>query len=195
MKHIATVPAAIVKAAMLFQAKQDIRFYLNGVMFDNRGAIVATNGHIMLVAPCEEIKQISDPMIISIHGTIPAPAHELELFLDDEGKFGFIKLISGTPGIPLMTAEGHAKRMFFDVIEGKFPDYQRVIPSGNLEPVDVIGLNFDYADRVAKAAKALGQKCPQCAMKFRGKTQSIEVEIKNTIYEGVKVIIMPCRID
>lgn len=194
MKHIATVPAALVKAAMFFQAKQEIRHYLNGVMLDNNGAICATNGHIMFVAPCEQVKSLSGQMIISIHGTIPAPAHELEIYLDDDSRFGFIRLISGIAGAPLMTSEGHVKRMFFDVIDGKIPDYQRAIPKGDLEPVDTIGLNFDYADRVAKASKALGAKYPAANMRFRGKTGSIEVDIPSPFHDGVKAIIMPCRI-
>ena len=79
MKHIATVPAALVKAAMLFQAKNDVRYYLNGIMI-TKSHIVATDGHVMFVSPYESDLRPDEQMIIAIKGKIPAKAHNLELF-------------------------------------------------------------------------------------------------------------------
>lgn len=73
MKHIATVPAAIVKAAMLFQAKQDVRYYLNGFYITN-DHIVATDGYTMFVCPYESDLCPEKPMIIAINGKISVKA-------------------------------------------------------------------------------------------------------------------------
>lgn len=213
MKHIATVPAAIVKAAMLFQAKQDVRYYLNGI-YITADHVVATDGHAMFVCPYESDLRPERPVIVAVKGKIPAKAYNLELMYDEESKIGVVRCVQamtlrirvinplGDKGadekdvhraIAVTDANGNPENAFFRIIDGNFPDWQRVMPSGDLVPTGRFGIDFGYADRVAKACKELGAKFSHCAVNMRGAETSIEVELRSPCYHGAKVIIMPCR--
>lgn len=212
MKHIATVPAALVKAAMLFQAKNDVRYYLNGIMI-TKSHIVATDGHVMFVSPYESDLRPDEQMIIAIKGKIPAKTHNLELFYDDESNIGVARCVEVTPfnmkvrnritgefeDVPptaaaVLDGQGHQQCAFFHKIDGKFPDWERVVPTGEVIPTDRIGINFDFCARVAKACKELGSPYPQCAVNLRGAKTAIEVDLQSRHYDGAKAIIMPCAV-
>jgi len=212
MKHIATVPAALVRASMLFQAKNDARHYLNGIMI-TKTHIVATDGHVMFVTPYESGLLPDEEMIIAIKGKISAKAHNLELFYDDESNIGVARCVELTPfsmkvknhatgefeDVPpkaaaVLDSHGHQQCSFFHKIDGKLPDWERAMPKGDLMPTERLGLNFEFCDRVAKACKELGSRYPQCAVNLRGATTAIEVELMSPFYEGAKAIIMPCAV-
>lgn len=209
MKHIATVPAALVKAAMLFQANQDVRRYLNGI-YITRDHIVATDGHTLFVSPYESELRPEQPMIVAIKGKISPKAHNLELLYDEESKIGVVRCVgptpistlvrSGTSWVPedpkpmaILDKTVHPEKVFFDKIDGRFPDWLRVVPHGDLVPTDRIGIDFGYAERVAKACKELGSKFAQCSVKLRGPETSVEIDLKCRDYPGAIAIIMPCR--
>ena len=212
MKHIATVPAALVRASMLFQAKNDVRHYLNGIMI-TKTHIVATDGHVMFVAPYESGLRPGEEMIIAIKGKISAKAHNLELFYDDESNIGVARCVELTPfsmrvknhatgefeDVPpkaaaVLDSHGHQQCSFFHKIDGELPDWERAMPKGDLMPTERLGLNFEFCDRVGKACKELGSRYPQCAVNLRGATTAIEVELMSPFYEGAKAIIMPCAV-
>jgi DNA polymerase-3 subunit beta len=215
VKHIATIPAALVKAAMLFQAKWDVRYYLNGI-YITQDHIVATDGHSMFVSPYESDRRPEEPLIIAVKGKIPPKAFNLELLYDEESKVGVIRSVGPKPlrirvvdprlhaascdwkdpePMAVLDKDGHPQNVFFAKVDGRFPDWQRVVPKGDLVPTERIGLDFTYADRVAKACKELGSKFAQCAINLRGPTNSIEIELKSCEYQGAKAIIMPVRLD
>lgn len=212
MKHIATVPSALVKAAMLFQAKQDVRYYLNGIMI-TKSHIVATDGHVMFVSPYKSDLRPDEQMIVAIKGKIPAKAHSLELLYDDESKIGVVRCVEAKPfsmnvrnlitgefegvtptAAAVLDSHGHQQCAFFHKIDGKYPDWELAVPKGDLIPTERLGLNFEFCDRVAKACKELGSRYPQCAVNLRGAKTAIEVEIMSPFYEGAKAIIMPCAV-
>jgi hypothetical protein len=212
MKHIATVPAALVKAAMLFQAKRDIRFYLNGI-YITRDNIVATDGHTMLVAPYESDLRPEEAMIVAIKGKIPAKAYNLELLYDDDSEIGVIRCVEPTPltmkvkniitgefedsppkPMAIMDSLGHPQNAFFHKIDGKFPDWYRVMPNGDLVPTERIGIDFSYCDRIAKACRELGSNLSHCNVNLRGEKNAIEIDLRSHLYQGVKAIIMPCAV-
>ncbi|MCX7193824.1 MAG: DNA polymerase III subunit beta [Proteobacteria bacterium] len=104
-------------------AQQDVRYYLNGVLFvieDNIFRAVATDGH-RLAYNAIPIDANSDKLEI----IIPRKAIvELSKLLSDENEiiqleFSGQQLKATFSGIELTTK----------LIEGKFPDYQRVIPN------------------------------------------------------------------
>jgi DNA polymerase-3 subunit beta len=108
-----------VKYAM---AQQDIRYYLNGVLFSldgDRLSLVATDGH-RLAYSCTTLTE-SYPRIEAI---IPRKAvNELLRLLDDA---------SDEISIGITETSIHAQfsgiSFLSKVIDGKFPDYKRVIP-------------------------------------------------------------------
>ena len=131
-----TLPAATLKYLLSMvhfaMAQQDIRYYLNGMLLVVEGTTVravATDGHRL--ALCEVQKDGASPKIEAI---IPRKTIlELARLLPD----------SEDP-VRVQMAATQVKFSFSDIelisklVEGKFPDYQRVVPAANTK-VFVIG--------------------------------------------------------
>ena len=103
-------------------AQQDIRYYLNGLLFevDNQKLnIVGTDGHRLSFTSLELKSPAKDVQVIiprkTIENTLTKIAETLEIsFSSNQVNFKF-------SDIDLITK----------VIDGKFPDYSRVIPEGH----------------------------------------------------------------
>lgn len=178
------IDAAIFKAANIFKAVSDARGYLNGIHFNNNGYIEATNGHVAIRIESEECKQLENSVIINIKGAaFSSKANKLE-FISFGKKKGVVFAKD-----PFGADVGDAR--YFEIIQGMFADLDRVALSGPLVAVEKIGVNPLYMDYINKASKILQHKNKQCiAMKFRGPTQQIEVEIKSHLCKAT-VILMP----
>ena len=113
----------LLSSVQFAMAQQDVRYYLNGVLFvieDNKFRAVATDGH-RLAYNAITVEENSEKLEI----IIPRKAIvELSKLLSDDDKeieieFSAQQLKATFSGIELVTK----------LIEGKFPDYQRVIPN------------------------------------------------------------------
>src|SRR5574340_941329 len=103
-------------------ASQDIRYYLNGMLLVLDGKqlrVVATDGHRLSYAETQLETEIEPREVIIPRKTVV----ELSKLLSDvdepvELRIGANKVTLNMPGTELVTK----------VVDGKFPDYQRVIP-------------------------------------------------------------------
>lgn len=59
------VSKLLLEGALIFQAKQDVRYYLNGICFMPDGRVAATDGHRAMIASKHENK-IKSNVIVSI---------------------------------------------------------------------------------------------------------------------------------
>lgn len=185
-----TLPARHIKAAMIFQAKGDVRHYLNGIHLNKeQGRIESTNGHCLITLGSDEIKDIPNSMIIQVSGTVPASAFYADVTMIDD-LCGVIEFRNGKG--ERVPSHGTRKRVFFDIIEGKYPDIEKVLPSGKLVKTDKIGFNPEYMGWAGKAATALGARYCIAVAGLRGPTKPIELSI-NGIDDDVKIVVMPCR--
>lgn len=104
-------------------AQQDVRYYLNGLMLEsskNRLRGVATDGHRLALCdiPVENQDVGSGQIILPRKGVA-----ELNRLLDGSGE---VELAIGTNHLQ---ARLDGIRFTSKLIDGRFPDYQRVIPS------------------------------------------------------------------
>jgi len=126
-------------------AQQDIRYYLNGLLFvlvDDTLKAVATDGHRLAYA------SISLPEKVSAQQDIIVPRKAIQ---------ELVKLLTDTED-PI-TMEFSASQVRFTVgqvelvtkvIDGKFPDYGRVIPEGYKKSFDISRIELQQAlQRVA----------------------------------------------
>lgn len=135
-----------------FAGKQDMRYYLNGVMVEigkNESRLVATNGHAMgayrvmsghgeTIAPRQFIIPASVVTMFKPKRNDPYAELTLKTFGEDKGEL----------------SDGSGLSMSFRFIEGKFPDYRRVFPETvNGKPAQI---SIDLLNLFLKAAKALG---------------------------------------
>jgi DNA polymerase III subunit beta len=110
-------------------AVHDIRYYLNGILFVAEGrslTLVATDGHRLALAQATLENEIPKQEVILPRKTVL----ELQRLLKDEDT-----------SIEMRFAGNQAKFAFSDMefvtklVEGKFPDYNRVVPKGHKNAV------------------------------------------------------------
>lgn len=115
----------LLKQVEFAMAQQDIRYYLNGLLFEvvaNRLNIVGTDGH-RLSFTSTDLKQNYDKQdVILPRKTVI----ELIKLLDDSDEDVQIELANNQVNFSF----SHFK-LISKVIDGKFPDYNRVIPTGH----------------------------------------------------------------
>jgi len=103
-------------------AQQDVRYYLNGTLFETQGKTlraVATDGHRLSLSETELIEPAADPqqVIVPRKGVL-----ELQRILGGDGE---LELSVGTNHVRAQIGE---IRFTSKLIDGKFPEYGRVIP-------------------------------------------------------------------
>ncbi len=141
-------------------AQQDVRFYLNGMLFEvnsNSLRAVATDGHRLATS------------IANISG----PETTQQIILPRKGVIELAKLLSDSEATVAITLSGNHLRAQTDkytfiskLVDGKFPDYTRVIPKG--------GNNILVADRTE-----LRQMFARAAI------------LSNEKYRGVRLVLEP----
>lgn len=114
-------------AMLLLAAKQDIRYYLNGVLLEvgkKECRLIATNGHAMGVLRMPGTTEIKPGQYI-------IPRNVIEFFKPTRDGFQnvFLKQI-GKENENLWTMEDAYEKVTktFSMIDGKFPDYTKVMP-------------------------------------------------------------------
>lgn len=106
-------------------AQQDIRYYLNGLLFEisaNRLNVVGTDGHRLSFTSTELSQNYEKQELILPRKTVI----ELIKLLDESDEEVTIEIATGQVNFTFGDI-----RLISKVIDGKFPDYTRVIPIGH----------------------------------------------------------------
>ena len=112
----------LLKQVEFAMAQQDIRYYLNGLLFEvssNRLNIVGTDGHRLSFTSTELKQNYAKQDIILPRKTVI----ELIKLLDDSDEDVHIELANNQVNFNFNNI-----KLISKVIDGKFPDYNRVIP-------------------------------------------------------------------
>ena len=121
-------------------ASQDVRYYLNGLLIEYKeGEInaVATDGHRLALAT-SPLKEIS---IEGVRQIVPRKAVlELSKILKQENED-----IKVTFGDSSLSIQGKNLDFSTKLIDGKFPDYEKVLPSGEPNSLEVPKENLQSA--------------------------------------------------
>ena len=170
------------KAAALCQGKNDIRYYLNGIHI-YKNIIEATNGHIAVQMTMS--KRIKRDLILNINGIIPKKAQDSVFVF---GKDNFVKNYDMYGNLlSILTV---------DVIDGKFPDIKRVIPT-EFKTVSYIGVNTSYLSLFGKMFNCRFGGAAK--IQFSGLKGSMLVTSPNGLineeYGNPKFIVMPVNVD
>ena len=143
---------ALIEATSFAMAQQDVRYYLNGMLWElnnNKLRAVATDGHRM--AMCDGVCEVtvSEPVtsILPRKGII-----ELSRLLDEDE----VKVAMGSNHIRVT---GGDYCFTSKLVDGAYPDYDRVLPKGGDKTV--------VADR-AELKQAFGRAAILSNEKYRG---------------------------
>ena len=104
-------------------AQQDVRYYLNGLLIETAGKTlraVATDGHRLALSEItlDEAVERDGQVIVPRKGVL-----ELSRLLGDEGT------ASVEIGVNHIRVQAGTSRLVSKLIDGRFPDYERVIPA------------------------------------------------------------------
>lgn len=134
-------------------AQQDVRYYLNGMLWEvQEGQLraVATDGHRL--AMCTRAVSVSTPIVTQ--AILPRKGVvELARLLDGQGS---VEVVLGSNHIRVAT---EAYTFTSKLVDGKFPDYERVLPRG--------GDKLVFGDR-NELRQAFGRTAILSNEKYRG---------------------------
>jgi DNA polymerase-3 subunit beta len=121
----------LIEQTQFCMAQQDVRYYLNGLMFElseNKLKAVATDGHRLALCEIESNIAMSDTrqVIVPRKGIT-----ELARLLEDSDSTVRVQLGENHIRIDLPDISFTSK-----LIDGKFPDYQQVIPANSDKTVE-----------------------------------------------------------
>lgn len=177
-------------------AIKDVRYYLNGVHFElspTRLAIVATDGHRLAMA--EIVGSFGD-----VSGVVTVRGSDIKFILSA------IKAVKGEVVIGVgadtfsIEATG-VQRLNFQALDGRFPDWRRVMPLGEPKATPIFGVNSVYLAEAGKACGRLSGNYSGAKMEFRGATESMWIapDILPAFAEGglerAGVVLMPMRVN
>lgn len=181
-----TIKHKDLKAVSFAMAKKDIRYYLSGVLIESNGQetrLVATDGHrLNAVAVTDDGAELVDPVSVIL------PAAFVKALLKAKFPRGFRKEFSLTiEGDTIKADLPDGMQATCKAIDGKFPDYWRVIPdecSG-----EYATLNPYYALQAKEAWGAYIESDPINAPDFAYNGNSASM----IACDGFVAVVMPCR--
>ena len=130
----------LLRAASKFQAKDDIRYYLNGIHL-NKGKIEATNGHVAIILDTGEKNKVDK--IIKFIGSIPKKAEFTEIVFDEKCN---IAIHSDEKGNKIGA-------QIFDIVDGRFPDVNNIVPK-QIKKEKFPAIQTIYLELINKAFEA-----------------------------------------
>lgn len=164
---------ADIKAATMCAATNDVRYYLNGVFFDEKGFIVATDGHRLFCGSA--VVPEGESKIVAIKGRLPTKFEYCNIDGTSAAFFDSKDVLIGT--IPI------------EIVDGRFPDWCRVT-SFDSAKVEAIRFKGAYLYDACKIAKLFDRKFDSLKLEFQGVDKATRVLFKG----GAFLVIMPMRL-
>ena len=170
----------LLESALIFQARNDVRYYLNGICFMPDGRIASTDGHRAMIASKHENK-LKDNVIVSVSKS-PTKRYAYALLDTKTG------IATYHDEHEIMVGAGICSE-----INGRFPDIDRVIPK-ETKAAEEIGFNAGYLVDVEKVAKLFNPKFSGVKFELNGNTNAAVCCISAPSGETAKIVVMPMRL-
>ena len=184
-----TVKLNNLRAVAHAMATKDVRYYLNGVYAQGNGALVrvtATDGHRLHMADATTGEPVG-----AIESVI-VPADIVKAVLKAANKFDETVTLEQVNATRWVAKLASGLGLEFSPIDGRFPDYTRVIPQGTFKPEDAKpgSYEWDYLTDVIKGyADYVGEKKARIYIHQRGTDSAI------ASCAGFTAVVMPMRVD
>lgn len=184
----------LLEGALMFQAKNDVRYYLNGICFMPDGRVSATDGHRLFVGGNHD-NAIEENIIVAVTKS-PVKSYAVAYIDTDTRIVDYLNMdydnIDWNDSASLSTMRSVIG--LCSVIDGRFPDVDRVIPK-QTAPAEQIGFNAKYLADVEKCAKLFNPKFESVRFELNGNTNAAVANLSSPTGEKAKIIVMPMRID
>ncbi|UBX30197.1 MULTISPECIES: hypothetical protein [Arsenophonus] len=136
---ILTVGKKALLSAMIFQAKCDVRYYLNGICFAPDKKLYAADGYRIFIGE-HETESLYESVIISIKGAKVTRFDKAQI----DTRNGIVTYLDED--------ELRVGAAICEVIDRKYPNIEQVIPKEN-KPVSIIGFDARYLADIQKVAR------------------------------------------
>lgn len=193
---ITTIPTAALKACLRVAAKEDVRYYLNGVCYEPReGTLIATDGHILFAVRFTTETRPGQPVIF------PRGLVEKALKLARQHKVSELRVdYAEGIGNSVNFAAGN-ESVTGNLIDGNFPDWRRVVPqtpSHNLaqyNPALLCQLQDAFNDVIQAEASTRTNKSERHPVVIINVSHNGDSGALVTNHQAANVlgVIMPCR--
>ena len=166
-----TVSADLLRAALICASTEKVRYYLNGVYVDPTGYVVSTDGHRLF---CGKI-DVSD-----------LPEFKGWIIPSDVIK----RALTGYKNKTIDISPNRCGDMSCQPVDGSFPDWRRVIPTGDLSG-EVAQFNPAYVADMGKIGKLLGGKSSlEAHLHHNGQSPA---GVTFPLYPSAFAVLMPIR--
>lgn len=172
------VDASKFKSASVCKSVKDIRFYLNGIFLAPNGDAVGTDGHCMTIASkAFTAPQGFEGLVVGLNTEVPKKCEFVEF--DTETKLA--RFLNGVAEQIAVSA--------FEVIDGRYPDYNRVVPK-KIQTVESIGLDVKIVSKGLKVFHSV----KYTGLKFEFYGADSAIKLTHPQHPDVLMIVMPCRL-
>lgn len=154
-----TLVSSLLNKTMFSMAVQDVRYYLNGMLLEIEGNtlnVVATDGHRLAIDSKDQEVNFGDKKQVIIPRKTVIELIKLLTSTEDEISFGLSE--------NHLSVSDNSKIMISKLIDGRYPDYQRVIPD-NVEKVAIFSKD-KLKNSLMRAAILSNEKYHGIRMKF-----------------------------
>jgi DNA polymerase-3 subunit beta len=180
-----TINIEVLRALLPLAAKNDVRFYLNGVYVDfqaDKTVYVATNGHVL----GKYVEEVGNGHTFSI--IIPYDVVKQLKVGRGTAKYGDL-IFNPDMNAARIVNPAASQDLGFTSIDGKYPDYTKVIPE---EPSgEVAQFDIELLYLFAQVNKAFGSKIPGRVKIDHNGERGALVHLSRSEFTGV---IMPVRL-
>lgn len=182
------IKSNLLRAAMLVQAKNDVRRYLCGLHI-NRKYVQATNGHVAV--QMEHSAKIRNPITIIILGKIPAKAELTKFAFGKDGKRGGMAKHYDALGFMIAIHP-------IEVVTGNFPDFTNKNIFGDIDRFDfknpMPAINPEYMTLPSKMFKEQRHMAMRPAPSKEGGPVLMHFSgLTKEVYGNPQFIVMPMR--
>lgn len=174
-------------------ATKDIRYYLNGILFEFRPSaltLVGCDGHRMAVI--EIAGEFGD-----VHTDFICTNADIKTLLSVYKPSKADVTVNIENGKLVVAGAGN-QTLLFEPLEGRYPDWRRVMPQGETVATTEFGVNAIYIADAAKAASRLGNKYVGLKMELRGSNNSMLLSpVVDESFLAIKkcsAVVMPMRL-
>lgn len=175
------VSKILLESALIFQAKKDIRYYINGICFKSDGRVCSTDGHRAFIGSNHEGK-LKEDIILSITNA-PVRNYEHAVIDVENGIVEYFNEHQSRIGVGLSC-----------LIDGRFPDIDRVIPK-EFSSCYKIGFNAGYLADFEKAAKLFNPRWEKIIFELSGSTTATTARLESPHGDHATIVVMPMCID
>lgn len=177
-----TIKANELAALLQIAAKNDVRYYLNGILLEAKGYAVATNGHMLLALKCGAEPGAVDVIMErdQVEQIIKMTPKDREVTIKIDGEY--------------LTAEWGGQRSSYKALDGKFPEWRRIIPR-TFEAETPGNFNPELLIAFTKVTKLLNSNRTSLIPTLIQQGPQKSAVVVNLDYGNAIGIVMPVRCD